>query len=209
MDHFLISLISKYGYLAIFLLMTLESACIPIPSEAIMLFGGALASGVAVAGITLHLNVVIVAIIGAAGNLVGSWIAYAIGRTGGRTLVEKWGKYVLIRHHDLDKAEAFFAHRGQVAVLAGRMLPVVRTFISFPAGVAEMPFLKFSMLTFIGCLPWTFALAFAGRALAANWQSVSKYSTPISVIVALIIVAVVVWWYFKRRHTTTNDSAAR
>ena len=187
MEHFLITEISKHGYLAIFLLMTLESACIPIPSEAIMLFGGALASGVAIAGVGLHLNVALVAIAGALGNLLGSWIAYAVGRTGGRAIVERWGKYILIRHHDLDRAEAYFAHRGQAAVLVGRVLPVVRTFISFPAGIAEMPIFKFSLLTLVGSLPWTFALAYAGKALASNWQSVSKAATPVSAVFALII----------------------
>lgn len=207
MEHFLVSTISKHGYLAIFLLMTLESACIPVPSEVVMLFGGALASGVVIAGVSLHLNVVAVAIAGALGNLLGSWIAYAVGRTGGRAIVERWGKYLLIRHHDLDKAEAFFAHRGQLAVLIGRVLPVVRTFISFPAGVAEMPIFKFSLLTLIGSLPWTFALAYAGKALAANWQSVSKAFTPISVIFALIIIVFIVRWYLKRRSAAVPADA--
>ena len=201
MEHLLVTQISKHGYLAIFLLMTLESACIPIPSEAIMLFGGALASGVAITGVALHLSVVMVAIYGALGNLVGSLIAYAVGRTGGRAIVEKWGKYLMIRHHDLDKAEAFFAHRGQVAVFVGRILPVVRTFISFPAGTAEMPVMRFALLTLLGSLPWTFALAFLGKALASNWQSVSKYSTPVSVVVALVIIGVIVRWYLKRKKT--------
>jgi membrane protein DedA with SNARE-associated domain len=199
MEHFLVTEISKHGYLAILLLMTLESACIPIPSEAIMLFGGALASGVAISGVALHLSVVTVAIYGALGNLLGAWIAYAVGRTGGRAIVEKWGKYLMIRHHDLDKAEAFFAHRGQLAVLVGRILPVVRTFISFPAGTAEMPVVRFSVLTLLGSLPWTFALAYTGKALASNWQSVSKYSTPVSVVFALIIIAFLLRWYLKRR----------
>lgn len=199
MEHFLVTQISQHGYLAIFLLMVLESACIPIPSEAIMLFGGALTAGVAIAGVTLHLDILTVAIAGALGNLVGAWIAYAVGRTGGRAIVEHWGKYLLIRHRDLDKAENFFAHRGQLAVLIGRVLPVVRTFISFPAGTAEMPLVRFSLLTFIGSLPWTFALAFAGRALAANWQSVATLFTPISIVVGLIVLVFIGRWYVKRR----------
>ena len=114
-----------------------------------------------------------------------------------------------MRHHDLDKAEAYFAHRGPIAVLIGRVLPVVRTFISFPAGIAEMPLLKFSLLTLLGSLPWTFALAFAGKALAANWQSVSKYSTPISVVFAVIIIAFLVRWYLKRRNTAAAQSIVK
>src|ERR1019366_8404066 len=122
MEHLVISEISKHGYLAIFVLMTLESACIPIPSEAIMLFGGSLAAGVTVAGVTTHLNLFAVALVGAFGNVLGSLIAYLIGRTGGRAIVERWGKYILIRHHDLDKAETFFAKRGDAAILIGRVL---------------------------------------------------------------------------------------
>lgn len=203
MEHILVSAIGRHGYLAIFFLMTLESACIPVPSEVVMLFGGALASGVAVAGVSLHLNVALVAVAGAFGNLLGSWLAYAVGRAGGRPLVERYGKYILIRHHDIDRAEAFFAHRGQWAVLIGRVLPVVRTFISFPAGIAEMPLLNFSLLTLLGSLPWTFALAYMGKALATNWQSVSKASTPISVVVAVILVAFALRWYLQRRKTVS------
>lgn len=199
MEHFVVSEISKHGYLAIFLLMTLESACIPIPSEAIMLFGGALAASVSIAGVVGHLSVLPVAIIGALGNLLGSLIAYWVGRTGGRAIVERWGKYILLRHHDLDRAEAFFARKGEWAVLIGRILPVIRTFISFPAGIAEMPLIKFSIFTLLGSLPWTFALAYAGKALAGNWQNVSKASTPISAVIAALILGLLVWWYLRRR----------
>lgn len=201
MEHLIISEISRHGYMAIFLLMILESACIPIPSEAIMLFGGALAAGVTIAGATVHLNVFYVALIGSIGNLVGAAIAYWVGRTGGRTLVDRWGKYVLIRHKDLDKAEAFFSKKGEWAVLIGRILPVIRTFISFPAGIAEMPVAKFALFTFLGSLPWTFALAYGGKALASNWQSISNLSTPISIVFTLIIAVAIVWWYVKRRQS--------
>lgn len=199
MEHFIVLEVSSHGYLAIFILMTLESACIPIPSEAIMLFGGALAAGVTVAGTTSHLSVAMVAVLGALGNLLGSAIAYWVGRTGGRTALEKWGKYVLIKRRDLDKAETFFARRGEWAVLIARLLPVARTFISFPAGIAEMPIFKFGLFTLIGSLPWTFALAYTGKALATNWQNVSKASTPISIIFGLILIVLIIWWYMKRR----------
>lgn len=199
MEHLIVSEISKHGYLAIFLLMTLESACIPIPSEAIMGFGGALTAGISIAGVTGHLNLWLVVILGALGNLLGSLIAYAVGRTGGRALVERYGKYVLIRHHDLDKSEAFFAKHGDPAVFVSRILPVVRTFISFPAGVAEMPIVKFSIFTLLGSLPWTLALAYTGRSLAANWQTVSKAATPVSVVFGIVIVVIIVRWYLKRR----------
>lgn len=200
MEHFVVAEISKHGYLAIFILMTLESACIPIPSEAIMLFGGALTAGFVIAGAAVHLSVVWVAILGALGNLFGSLLAYGVGRTGGRALVSRWGKYILLSHHDLDKSEAFFASRGDAAVFIGRIIPVVRTFISFPAGIADMPIAKFSLYTLLGCLPWTFALAYAGKALAANWQNVSRYGTPLSIVVALVLIFFAARWYLGRRH---------
>ncbi len=206
MEHLVVSAIAQHGYIAIFLLMILESACIPVPSEVVMVFGGALTAGVAIAGTNTHLNILAVGLLGTLGNLIGAFIAYWVGRTGGRTLVERWGKYVLLRHKDLDKAEAFFIKRGELAVLVGRILPVVRTFISFPAGVAEMPQVKFGIFTVIGSLPWTFALAYLGQALAGNWQSISKSSTEISVIFGVLIVAAIVWWYAKRRASFRTES---
>ncbi len=206
MEHIIVTEISKHGYLAIFLLMTLESACIPIPSEAVMGFGGALTTGLAIAGLSIHLNFWAIVLLGTLGNLLGSLIAYAVGRTGGRALVERYGKYILIRHHDLDRAEAFFAKHGDPAVFISRMLPVVRTFISFPAGIAEMPVGKFSLFTVLGSLPWTLALAYAGRSLATNWQTVSKAATPISVVFGLVIAVVVVRWYLMRRQQVESAS---
>ena len=204
MEQFVTTQIAQHGYLAIFLLMTLESACIPVPSEAIMGFGGALTAGTAIAGVTGHLNLWGVVLLGALGNLVGSWFAYAVGKTGGRALIERYGKYILIRHHDIDKAEVFFAKHGESAVFVSRILPVVRTFISFPAGIAEMPIVKFSIFTLLGSLPWALALAFAGRSLAAHWDIVSKWGMPLSVIVAFVIAVVAVRWYIKRRNQTAT-----
>ncbi|MGH9076610.1 MAG: DedA family protein [Acidimicrobiales bacterium] len=190
--------ISSHGYLAVFVLMVLESACIPIPSEAIMLFGGALASGAVIAGVHTHLSVVGVALAGTAGNIVGSLVAYCVGRTGGRSLVERWGRYLLLRPAELDRAERFFARRGGLAVLVARVLPVVRTFVSLPAGVARMPVVPFAVLTAVGSLPWTFALALAGQALADNWSNVSSAFTPVSIAVAVLIVALIARWAFRR-----------
>ena len=199
MEHLIVSQITRHGYLAVFLLMTLESVCIPIPSEAIMGFGGALSAGVVFAGVNTHLNFWGVALLGALGNLLGSIIAYYIGRYGGRAIIERWGKYILIRHHDLDRAESFFSKKGDVAVLVGRVLPVVRTFISFPAGVAEMPIGKFAFFTLLGSLPWTIGLAYLGRSLATNWQSISHAATPISAVFGAVIAIWIVWWYLRRR----------
>ena len=199
MEHLIVTWIKQYGYLAVFVLMVAESACIPVPSEVIMLFGGALAGGLVVSGVHLHLNVFLVALAGAVGNLVGSLIAYAVGRSGGRMLVERWGRYVLIRREELDRSEAFFARHGDLAVLIGRVLPVVRTFISLPAGIAEMPVGRFSVLTLVGSVPWTFGLAVAGQALAAHWQDVAAAFTPISVVVGVLLLAAAVWWVVRTR----------
>ena len=191
--------IATYGYLAIFVLMLAESACIPVPSELIMTFGGALAAG-AVPGTQLNLIGVILA--GTAGNVAGSYIAWAAGRYGGQPAVRKWGKRFRLREHDLDRAIAWFDRHGGKAVLIGRMLPVVRTFISLPAGIAGMPPLRFGVYTTLGCLPWTTALAVAGYAVGANWESiVTAFHGPSYVIAGIVAVAVViaVWWYLRRR----------
>jgi len=198
LTHFLTDQISRHGYAAVFFLMLLESACVPIPSEVIMLFGGALAAGLFAVG-DPSVSLVGVALAGAVGNLVGSLIAYGIGRGGGRPLLERYGSYVLIRTEHLERADRFFARRGDVAVLVGRLLPVVRTFISFPAGVAEMPVLRFSVFTFIGCLPWTFALAAAGYGLKSHWKSLSSVFTAVSALVAVTLVGGIIWWVIRRR----------
>ena len=191
--------IATYGYLAIFLLMLAESACIPVPSELIMTFGGALAAG-AVPGTQLNLIGVILA--GTAGNVAGSYIAWAAGRYGGQPAVRKWGKRFRLREHDLDRAIAWFDRHGGKAVLIGRLLPVVRTFISLPAGIAGMPPVRFGVYTTIGCLPWTTALAVAGYAVGANWESVvSAFHGPSYLIAGIVLAAIVLgtWRYYARR----------
>ncbi|MDA8311392.1 MAG: DedA family protein [Actinomycetota bacterium] len=209
MEHLVISQITRHGYLAVFVLMVLESACIPVPSEVVMLLGGALAAGITVAGVHSHLDVVAVALLGTAGNVVGALIAYGVGRAGGRPLVEHWGRYVLLRRHDLDRAERFFARHGRPAVLVGRVLPVVRTFISLPAGIAEMPVGQFTALTALGSLPWTFALALAGYAVAGSWRSVSSAFTPVTIVFGVLIVAAIAWWALRRLRTRAPVSGAR
>ncbi len=206
MEHLVISQLTRHGYLAVFFLMVLESACVPIPSEAVMLLGGALAAGITVAGVHSHLNVVAVALVGTAANVVGALIAYWVGRIGGRPLVERWGRYILLRHHDLDRAERFFARRGRLAVLVGRVLPVVRTFISLPAGIAEMPVVQFTVLTALGSLPWTFALAIAGYEVAGNWKSVSSAFTPVTIVIGILIVAAIGWWVVRRLRTRNTGA---
>ena len=197
MTHFVTRLVQNGGYVAIFVLMLAESACIPIPSEATMLFGGAVAAG-AIVGASHHLNFVLVGLMGTLGNLVGSWIAYGVGRAGGRPLIERWGRSVLLRPHDLDRAEAWFADHGEAAVFFSRLLPVVRTFISLPAGVAEMPLGRFTLYTVAGCLPWTFALAGIGYAVGSSWHTIEKYIALIGIVVAIVLVVLIAWWVARR-----------
>jgi len=189
--------IAKYGYAAIFLLMVLESACAPIPSEVTMLFAGALVSAPFLAP-EHQLDLVAVALVGAGANLVGSWLAYWAGYAGGRPLVDRWGRYLLLRPHEIDRAHAWFDRYGQEAVFFGRLLPVVRTFISLPAGVARMNVWKFSLYTVLGCLPWTFGLAFLGYKLGERWDEVERFLRPVSWLVAALVVTAVGWWAWRR-----------
>ena len=209
MEHLVVDQISQHGYLAIFVLMVLESACIPIPSEVIMLFGGALAGGLTLAGVHVQLNTIGVGLAGTAGNLVGALLAYAVGRVGGRPLIERWGRYVLLRPHELDRAERFFDRRGKAAIFFGRMVPVVRTFISLPAGIAEVPVVPFAVLTGLGTLPWTFGLAIAGDSLASNWKSVSNAFTPISIVVGVVLLGLIAWWVTKRLRESRGANEVR
>ena len=201
MTEFIVQTILDYGLLAVFVLMLLESACIPIPSEVTMLFGGALTNAAFVASVTRDgkpLNFVAVGLAGAIGNLVGSWAAWGVGYVGGRPLIERWGRYIFLRPHELQRAEAWFERYGQTAVFVSRLLPVVRTFISLPAGVAEMPLARFSVFTFLGCLPWTFALTAVGWAVGSQWLVVEHYLKPISYVIAAACVLLVAVWYARR-----------
>jgi len=201
LEHLITDTILEYGLLAVFVLMLLESACIPIPSEVTMLFGGALANPTFVASFGQkgqHLNFVAVVMAGTLGNLVGSWIAWGVGRRGGRPLIERWGRYVFLRQHELDRAEEWFGRHGEAAVFVSRLLPVVRTFISLPAGIAEMPFARFSVYTFLGCLPWTLALAALGYALGSQWPVVEDFLRPISFAIGVAVLAAAAWWLYRR-----------
>jgi membrane protein DedA with SNARE-associated domain len=192
-------LIATYGYVAILLLMAAESACIPVPSELIMTFGGALAAG-AVPGSRLSLIGVIIA--GVAGNVLGSYVAWAVGRYGGQPALRRWGGRFWLRESELDRAIRWFDRYGPRAVLIGRVLPVVRTFISLPAGIAGMRPLRFGIYTTIGCIPWTAALAWAGYAVGANWQSiVNGFRGPTYIIAAVVVLALAfaIWRFVRWR----------
>ena len=204
MQHF----IATYGYLAVFLLMVAESACIPVPSELVMPLGGALAAG-AVAGHRLSLTLVIVA--GVAGNVVGSYIAWAVGRWGGQAVLRRWGGRVWLSEHHLEVANRWFDRYGPRAVLVGRLLPVVRTFISLPAGIAGMRPLRFGIYTTIGCIPWTAALAAAGYAIGSSWEQIpNAFHTVTYVVAAIVVVALVIGvWIFVVRARRAGHAGPR
>lgn len=190
----IVATISSAGYLGIIALMAVESACIPLPSEVIMPFSGYLAS-------TGRFDLVLVATAGAVGCNVGSTVAYAVGHYGGRPLVEKWGSYVLISRRDLALADRFFARFGGLAVFISRLLPVIRTFIALPAGIAHMPQTKFQIYTFLGSWPWCYALAYVGAALGARWNSNPALRDFMHRFDAVTIGAVIVGiiWYVRHR----------
>jgi membrane protein DedA with SNARE-associated domain len=186
---FIIAVISAGGYTGIVVLMAIESACIPLPSEIIMPFAGYLVY-------RGELGMIGVAVAGAAGCVVGSLVAYAVGAGGGRPAIERWGRYVLMGHRELELAERWFARWGRQTVFWARLLPVVRTFIALPAGVAKMELWPFVWLTFAGSLPWCWALAYAGYKLAENWNEVREkmhgFDTAVAALVVVGLVAVLV-----------------
>jgi membrane protein DedA with SNARE-associated domain len=194
--------ITQYGYLAVFVLMLAESACIPVPSEVIMLLGGALAGG-AVAGAHPSLAGIIIA--GVLGNVAGSYVAWAVGRYAGQAAVRRWGRLVGIRESEIDRAAAWFQRHGNTAVLVGRVIPVVRTFISLPAGFAAVPPVRFGVYTTLGCIPWTTALAVAGYALGANWQSVANgFHGPTYAIAGILVIALAAAVIVRFRRSRRN-----
>jgi membrane protein DedA with SNARE-associated domain len=182
--------------------MLLESACIPIPSEATMLFAGFNVS-------EGHYSLFAVVLVGSVANLVGSWIAYAVGWYGRIDIIERYGPKVGIRTSHLEWADRWFQRHGGATVFFTRMLPVVRTFISLPAGVARMPFWRFTVLTFAGCLPWVFLLAFIGRQVGANWEKWKNSLHYVDyVVVAAIVLGVIYLIVRSRRDRKPREAAA-
>ncbi len=188
---FIIAGISMLGYGGVVLMMAIESACIPLPSEIIMPFSGYLVS-------TGKFSLWGVSFAGAFGCVIGSVVAYWIGYYGGRPMAEKYGKYVLVTKHDLDIADNFFNKYGNTAVFISRLLPVVRTFISLPAGIARMNFWQFVIYTFLGSLPFCLFLAYIGKKLGDNWDTLGVYFHKFDLVIGIIIVLGLVW--FVRRH---------
>jgi len=188
---FIIAVISQAGYLGIVLLMAIESACIPLPSEVIMPFSGYLV-------FTGRFQLLWVGLAGAVGCNVGSLVAYYVGLVGGRPLVEKYGRWLLVTHHDLEMADSFFTRYGDWAVFIARLLPVIRTFIAFPAGVSRMNQVRFHIYTFLGSLPWCLALAYAGMKLGQRWMTLREYFHRFDAVLGLVIVIGAVWFVHNR-----------
>jgi membrane protein DedA with SNARE-associated domain len=192
---FIIDTISSSGYLGIVILMGIESACIPLPSEIIMPFSGYLV-------FRGDVELFRTSLAGAFGCVVGSVPAYYLGLYGGRPLVERYGKYVLISHRDLDLADRWFERYGDWAIFFSRLLPVVRTFISFPAGVARMNFTRFVIYTFVGSFPWCLGLAYIGMKLGENWDTLGVYFHRFDIVIGIMIamgVLYYVWHHLKGR----------
>ncbi len=191
-SNFMINLIGSLGYWGVFIGMTLESACIPIPSEIIMTF-----SGFVVWQDNTNMTLIGITVVGAFGNLVGSLIAYFVGLKGGRPLLEKYGKYLLITHNKLELADRWFSKYGGEAVLISRVLPIIRTFISLPAGIAHMDLRKFAVYTFIGSLPWTFALGYIGIMLGPNWGIIQSYFHLLDILVGIGLLGIIGYLIYK------------
>lgn len=190
---FLNTLYGAVGYAGVFLAMTIESAMIPLPSELILPFAGFLVSDPTqlepITGQPWSFWIVVV--VATAGNTAGSLIAYAIGAWGGRPFLERYGRYILIRPHEIELADRFFARWGSQTVFIGRLLPVVRTFISFPAGVARMPLGKFILFSTLGALPWSILLAYAGVVLGENWVDIRHALQPFDIAIAVAVLLAV------------------
>ena len=188
---FIIGTISRLGYGGVVLLMAIESACIPLPSEIIMPFSGYLVS-------TGEMNLWLVGLAGAVGCVLGSIVAYYAGAWGGRPFIEKYGKYILISHHDLDLADRWFQRHGDITIFVGRLLPVIRTFIAFPAGVARMNLGRFNLYTFVGSYIWSLGLAWIGMKLGEHWNTLGVYFHRFDAAIGVILLIAVVW--YVRRH---------
>lgn len=193
LSSFIVATISALGYGGIVLLMAIESACIPLPSEIIMPFSGYLVS-------TGDLNLWGVAIAGAVGCVLGSLVAYWVGMYGGRPFIEKYGRYILLSRHDLDIADRWFAKYGEVIVFVSRLLPAIRTFIAFPAGVARMNLTRFVIYTFAGSLPWCLGLAYVGQKLGEQWDQDPRLKTwfhRFDFLIGIAGVLFVAWWVWR------------
>lgn len=192
---FIIGVISVSGYLGVIALMAIESANIPLPSEVIMPFAGYLVY-------TGELNLWLISIAGGIGCTIGSAFSWWIGKKGGRPLVERYGRYVLLSAHDLDLGEKWFKRWGNSIAFFSRLLPIVRTFISFPAGIAQVPLGRFLAYTFVGSVIWSYFLAYIGLKLGENWEHIEVYWRKFDYIILALILVGLAWWvwrHFRKR----------
>jgi membrane protein DedA with SNARE-associated domain len=195
-----VDVVDALGLAGVFVLMVLESACIPIPSEATMLFAGFNVSDG-------HYSLFAAVAVGSVANLIGSWIAYAVGYYGRVDILDKHGKKLHIKKSHLETADRWFERHGDATVFFTRMIPIVRTFISLPAGVARMPFWRFSALTLAGCIPWVFALTFIGKQAGDNWDSWKDNLHYVDYAVAALIVAGIVYLIVRSRRRRSSAAA--
>jgi membrane protein DedA with SNARE-associated domain len=202
------NVISTLGYAGVVVCMAIESACIPLPSEIIMPFSGSLVA-------TGRFDLWLVSLAGAFGCLVGSVVAYAVGYYGGRPFIERWGKWIFLSERELAWADWLFNKYGSLTVFAARLLPVIRTFISLPAGIARMPFGRFCVYTFVGSFPWCLALAYVGLAMGERWPELRYYFHKFDVVIGVIILAGVVAWlylhfsYVRKRRKAKAEAGTR
>jgi membrane protein DedA with SNARE-associated domain len=201
-SNLIMSLITSFGYAGIFFAMALESACIPFPSEIIMPFSGFVVSEgkLGLLGITLS---------GALGNLFGSVVAYEVGLKGGRPFLDKYGKYFLLSQKKLDLADDWFRKYGDRAVLISRILPVIRTYISLPAGIAGMDFKKFVFYTFMGSLPWCLVLGYIGVLLGTQWNSLKGWFHILDAIIIISLLCILMYLVLKyRKNNGSTDQSS-
>lgn len=192
LSGFITQFISSIGYAGVFILMALESAALPVPSEVVMPFAGYLAyQGI--------FDLVLISIVGAAGCTAGSILSYFVGLKGGRPFLERYGKYLLIKTDHMDLAESWFDKHGDKAVLLSRLLPVVRTFISLPAGIGRYDFKKLVFFSFIGSLPWTFALAYVGFLLGPYWESILSFFNGLDIFIVGVLILLAVYFFFLKK----------
>jgi membrane protein DedA with SNARE-associated domain len=196
--NFIVSLISSLGYMGIFVLMVLESALIPIPSEIIMPFSGFLVQDG-------KLDFTSTVLAGSTGNLAGSVLTYYLGKTIRRELILKYGRYVFFRESHLEFAEQLFQKHGSKISFVGRLLPAVRTYVSLPAGITSIPFKKFIVYTFFGSVIWNVFLVYAGMQLGENWKNIDKYS-PILDAVAIVVIVVFAIWFIRSSNRFRKNS---
>ncbi len=200
MEHFL----ETWGYVAVFVLSFISSMGLPVGAEVAIIYGGVLASG-QIANEPHHLNVLVVILVATLAEVLGSLAGYLIGYRGGRPLVDRFGKYVLLSHKDLDRAEAWFARRGEPVVLFGRFIPLLRSLVSFAAGLAEMAITKFVVFTVIGCAVWCTVLTLVGYSLGSSYNHVLKAFSYAGVVAGVLVVLAVVALFWHRLRTLRSE----